>query len=477
MAPTTPSPPRLFLLPAEAGLESACVRLGPRGPGFRFSPRSAWLTFQLGGRRFSWVRDVAILGRGQAVAASGDGGEDGPDPGGGSAPEEGELFLVDLDAPAFRRHSAAAVAGAARKLDSMLRFWRDMPPLPTPEELERAAEARPFEFQEAEPEPSLPDLAEERLALEQEIRGEVLRARRVPPSRTALLVGLGLAFAASAAVGRLLGGRWTGAALGAAAGVAAASAALGALRLGLRALGEAEVRRRLGAEWAAREERSAAARRHDWGRWDLHRAQARAAWSGAEAERVDRVKRLLAGDLEAVRACLEATLADLDFPYPAACEVATDGETAFLLLDLPGVDAVIPPVKAEVDGELQVTEVEVDPAERDEAYGDHVAGVALLLARAAFASAPRLRKVKLAGYRQGPRAGAAKVEYLVEALVGRESAEVLDPAVVDPARFLEALPGAAPRTRGGLAPLPAPPWLSEGPGAYALPSPKAAYKN
>lgn len=472
-----PSTPRLFLLPARAGLESACVRLGPRREGFRFSPLGAWRTFGLGGRRYSWIRDVAILGRGprpeSSPAETAARGEEG----GGCAADSGgeacEYFRAGLDASLRRRHAAAAAAGAAQQLDSMLRFWRDMPSVPSGEELARAAEPRPFEF--PEPEPTLPDLAEERLVLEERLRAEVLPGREGPPPWVALLLGLLVALVAWAVLGFSYPNAWAVASAGAGLGLAAFAAALGALRRTWRHLGERELRRRLEAEWATRRERATAAWRFAWARWDLHRAQARVAWHGSEAERVARVRRLRGGDLEAVRGSLEATLADLDFPYEAACEVATDGDTAFVLLDLPGIDSIVSPVRAEVDAELAVTEVEVAPAERDVVYDEHVAGVALLVARAAFAAAPTLRKVQLAGYRQGPMAGSAPVEYVVETLVGRESLEALDPGAVDPASFLAALPGASGRAPGHPEPLPR--WLSEAFGAYPLPVPGATWKN
>jgi hypothetical protein len=451
--------------------------------GFRFSPESAWSTFGLGGRRYSWIRDVSILGRSaeppsaqSSRVLSREGRLAGEQAPGALGAGEQDLFQLILDAAPHRREAAAAVAGAAQQLDSMVRFWRDLPPLPTGAQLAEAAMARRFEF--AEPAPSPPDLAEERFAFEESLRAEILRQRRRPTVWPALLLGLSVALLAAAVLGMSWMAPWAGLGLGAVSGAATSAAVLAAGLRAWRRWGDGALRRRFQAEWATREERATAAWRYAWATWDLHRAEARVAWRGAEAERIARVRRLCGGDVEAVRGCLEATLADLDFPYPTACEFATDGETAFVLLDLPEVDSVVPPVRVEVDQELDVTTVEVGPAERHEAYREHVAGIALLIARAAFAAAPKLRKVQLAGYRQGPNADAAPVEYVVDVLIDRESAGKLDPAEVDPAAFLAGLPGAFPRSPSGLlAGLPAPPWLSEAFGAYALAAPGLAWKN
>jgi len=446
--------PRVFLLPAQAGPESVRVRLGPRPEGFRFSPDGAWATFGLPGRRYSWVRDISVLG-----------GEEAP---------EDRIFAPS--GASGRRDTAAAAAAAMQQLDSMLRFWRDMPPLPTSDELAEAERPRPFHFGERAPEP--PDVERERSLFERGAREAARRARACPADGPAALAGVGGLVVAG---GALLGaGVAPSIAVPVAilAGAAAAWAARAAAVRAARRWAERSAARRAAVEWAEREERLGAAWRYEWAEWDLRRAQARVGWHGAELERIGRVRRLRAGDPAAVRRCLEATLADLDFPYEAACEVATDGETAFLVLDVPQVDSVVPAARAEVDEDLEVREVPLGEGERQAAYAEHVAGVALLVARATFAAAPGLRRVQLAGYRQGAKAAQAPVEYLVDVAFDRERVESLDPLAVDPEAHLALLPGRFARARTSeLAPLPAPPWLSEAFGGDALGGARSPWKN
>ena len=457
--------PRLFLLPATAGLESTNVRLGPRGERFRFSTRSAWATFGLPGRRYSWIRDVSF----SAARLLGKEGKARPSLSG----RESEVLRLLRRAEEERRDAAAAAAGAMQQLDSMVHFWRDMPAVPSAGGLAEAAAARPFEFEEDPPCP--PDLGEERAAFEERVRSEVRCDRVRPGAWPAVLLGVGLSIAAGVAFAWLGAGALS-APLGALVGAATGAALLAATARASWWCRERSALRRLDAEWPVNEERASAAFRFAWAEWDLRRAQARVVWHAVELERVGRVRRLRAGDLDASRDCLEATLADLDFPYQAACEVATDGETAFLLVDLPPLDAVVPLTRAEVDEDLALAEVLIDEAQRHETYAEHVAGVALLLARAAFAASPRLRKVQLAGYRQGAEAGA--VEYVLDVLVDRESVVKLDPAKVDPDAYLTILPGRFQQCPNHeLAPLPPPPWLSQAFGAHALEAADAIWKN
>lgn len=461
--------------PAVARLETASLRLGPRGSGFRFSRRGAWGTFGLPGRRYAWIRDVSVVpgregaacGGGEARAAAGR-----PEPVDAAFRQgrERELVRQLQQGQDHRRESAAAAAAVMAQLDSMRHFWRDMPPVPTASELAEAELPQPFEFAEPPPRPPGPD--EGRASLEDRIAAEERNGRAAPAGGPPIAVGVSLGLLAALATG-------SGPLLAALAGVLVGAAAWAAARVAADRLSRrraaAAGRRRLEEEWRGHAERLAAAWRYAWAAWDLRRAQARVAWHAAELERIARVRRLRAGDPEASRACLEATLAELDLPYHATCELATRGDAAFLLVDLPDQDQVVPPVRAEVDEELTVTDVPLSAVERDEAYAEHVAGTSLLLARAAFAAVPALGRVRIAGYREG---GASAVEYVVDVEVDRESAARIDPARVDPDAYLAVLPGHFQETESyRLAPIPPPAWLAEAFGTYALAATAVAWKN
>jgi len=469
-------------MPAVAAAGTSTVRVGPRGEGFRFAEHGAFRTFGLSGRRYSWIREVSVVpgreGRGPArarraaLAAT-------PAAGAGDGlaaafqrERDDEILRQLEEGQAVRRETAAAVAAVMQQLESMIHFWRDMPPVPTPAELSRAEVPAAFEC--GEPAPRPPDMEEARAMLEARIASGV---RALAPDAPWLPLSLGASSAllAAAAVAALGEGPLLALSVAALAGVAAwgAGRAVGA-RLSRR-LQASEVRRRMAEQWPGRAEQLAAAWRYDWAAWDLRRAEERVAWHSAESERVERVRRLRAGDPAASRACLEATLADLDFPYRATLELAAAGDTAFLLVDLPDVDRVVPPARAEVDEDLAVTEVPVAALERNEAYAEHVAGTALLLARASFAAAPALRRVQIAGYREGPDSA---VEYVVDVSIDRESAARIDPARVDPDAYLAVLPGRFQETESyRLAPVPPPAWLAEAFGTYSLAVAAAAWKN
>jgi len=473
---------RPFILPAAHGLESASVRLGPRPMPFQFSPRSAWGVLGLRARRYSWIREVAVRAPPDADGADGDGREAGNDtgsvpvPGSGYPPEAGQAELMRrlLAGESRRRRAAADVAAAMQQMDSMLAFWRDMPPLPGEAELAAAELPRPFVFDELPPEPPGPE--DGRAELEDRIRDDVERHHAAPAAWTPALAGSGLA--AASGLGLALAGIDG---LPASLLALGSGGAVGALVLGMRRAlrrREAErlVRCRLAAEWPARQERAAAAWRFERNEWELRRAQARAGWKRAELERVARVRRIRAGEAGTARACLEATLSELDFPFRGSCEVALAGDVAYLLVDLPDPAEVVPPLRARVDEALEVEEVPVSPEEREEAYTELVAGVALLLGRTAFAAAPALRRALIAAWR--PSAATGGAEYLLDVEVDRAAVASFDPVTVDPDAYLAILPGRFhQREDHRLSALTPPAWLADTFGPLAAPATPATWKN
>jgi hypothetical protein len=455
-------------------VEVTRVRLGPRGEDFRFSATGAVATFGLPARRFSWVRDVAVhpgcvrteeepgpeeLGSVEDLdAALARGGVRSRVSGAPLPERQVEMLRTLLEGEERRRHAALEVAGLMRQLDSMVSFWRDMPPVPDEEQLARAAEARPFVFREEWPEPS--DPAVEREAARRAARSEATRTTPEPASWPAVVTGTlvaavtGVALAESPrfhpAVALLLG---------AAAGMAAAAMLLAAWRW--VSLGRAARRalERADAAWPAVAERQARAERSAREGWERRRDEAQSAWSAAEAERLERVRRLRAGDDAAAAEAVRAALEDLDFPAETRCHLATEGSHASLVVEMPDVDEVIPPIRAVVSVEFSVEEEQVPPAARNDAHAEYVAGVALLLARTALAAAPGIRTVRVAAHRR--TAGGAE-GWLLDAEVDRGGAAALDPATVDPRAFLAERPG---RFRQGLdrglSSLPPPAWLGE----------------
>lgn len=472
---------RPFILPAGHGLESASVRVGPRPMPFQFSPRAAWGVFGLRARRYSWIREFAVRAprEPEPGAAEREGTAIAPEhapPGSGATHEARRIEPVPAP-PASeprRRRVAADVAAAMQQLDSMLAFWRDMPPLPSASELAAAELPRPFEFDELPPEPPPPD--EGQAELEARIRADVARQRVAAPAWPSAVAAAGLVAASGLGCALAGTGPVAAALLAVGSGGALGGALLGARRARLRRAEEGLVRRRLAAEWPAHQERAAAAWRFERNEWELRRAQARAGWKRVELERIARARRIRAGDVAASRACLAATLADLDFPFAGTCEVALAGDVAYLLVDLPDPAEVVPPLRARVDEALDVEEVPVSPAERDEAYTELAAGVALLLGRAAFAAAPALRRALVAAWR--PSAGPGGAEYLLDVDIDRAAASSFDPATVDPDAYLAILPGRfQQREDHRLSALTPPAWLADAFGPLGVAAGPAVWKN
>jgi hypothetical protein len=477
--------PRVFILPAGGGLVSASVRLGPRSMPFHFSPASAWGVFCLRGRRYSWIREVSVRGprEGDGDHEAGEGLEAAlaaaasPAPGSARPLDTRQVELVRrlLASETRRRRAAADVAATMQQLDSMLQFWRDAPPVPDLAGLDAAELPRPFDFDELPP--GTPSPEEGRAELEARIRAELARRGAAPAAWVPGLAGAGLGGVAAGIWGATAGAGALPATLVALGSAGALGVLVRAAQRGLRRRREERlVRIRMDAEWPAQEERASAAWRFERCEWELRRAEARASWRRSELERIARARRLRAGDADAARACLEATLADLDFPFDATCEVAIASDVAYLAVGLPGLADVVPPVRVRVDDTLEVEEVPVSPSERDEAYAEFVAGVALLLGRSAFAAAPALRRALVAAWRPSPGSGAA--EYLLDVEVDRAAVAAFDPATVDPDAYLAILPGRFhQREDHRLSALPPPAWLSAAFGPLAAPVAPAGWRN
>jgi hypothetical protein len=216
---------------------------------------------------------------------------------------------------------------------------------------------------------------------------------------------------------------------------------------------------RVDAEWPGVVARQVRAERAARQGWEARRADAEVAWEASETARLESVGRLRSGDRAAVADAVRASLEDLDFPAETTCHVATEGARAWLVVEMPDVEEVIPPIRAVVSVEFAVDEEPVPPAARNDAHAEYVAGVTLLLARTVLSAAPGLGTVRVAARR---RSAEAREGWLLDVEVDRAGAAAVDPATVDPRTFLAERPG---RFRQGLdrglSPLPPPAWLVE----------------
>jgi hypothetical protein len=172
--------------------------------------------------------------------------------------------------------------------------------------------------------------------------------------------------------------------------------------------------------------------------------QAAAQWDVSERARVQWATRLVEGDVEALNETVGDTLSDLDFPFETMCRVGVpDAQTAYVLLDLPEIEDVVPENREEVLKDGRVREVRRSKQERQHDYAHLVAGLALMLARAGFSAGPTLASIHIAAYtqRRQPRTGVVRDDFVYEVRIDRDMAGQIDPADVDALALLTDLPG------------------------------------
>ena len=145
-------------------------------------------------------------------------------------------------------------------------------------------------------------------------------------------------------------------------------------------------------------------------------------WARHEEQRIVWLRRLLAGDVEAIHEAVMSSLQDIDFPFDTRAAVGLhDGASAFLALDLPEIEDVIPELRFRIlkNGSLKSSKRKAD--ERNLAYARLVAGLAILMAAVSFEAAPTLGSVAVAARTQRKRRGSAEVEdqYVYETRISR----------------------------------------------------------
>jgi hypothetical protein len=335
---------------------------------------------------------------------------------------------------AQRAAAAADVAQAEQRQHDLLNCWRAMNSLPPAAFYTSQCAPGPFAFDEPAPPPPIENQAwsthlEETTST---IRGEVKHPWTVIISgaliSAAVAGGLAVLFPNLAIAALLFG---TGVTLG-----------VGHVVRGvrIREVGEARAR----ASWPERW--SSVLRTHEE-EVRSHQArleQAAAQWDVSEHARVQWATRLIEGDVEALNETVGDTLSDLDFPFETICRVAvSDAQTAYVLLDLPEIEDVVPENRQQVLKDGRVREVRRSKPERQHDYAHLVAGLALMLSRAGFSAGPTLASMHIAAYtqRRQPRTGVVRDDFVYEVRIDRDRSAQFDPANVDALALLTELPG------------------------------------
>ncbi len=471
----------------------ASLSVGPRGASMTLSPHGARASFGLPGTGMSYStpmfrpqsgsRRRAPTG-GKPITSTAELMEAVQDPRStvvyrksGRRLSASQLGAVHRELARRESHAAAQVEvdRFEEDLKQIVESWREEIAVPTPEEVQRATLVRPF----VEPEPpAAPNYSVAEQTVRQRVTLEIVESHpRSFQSRLAwLLVFSGGASVLAALVLVLPLADW-----GLPSVIAWTGVLLVASFAALIAGHSAEGRYRRESE-----ERAEAAHATAWpperDRLRNEHADAveafrrevevvRARWDSSEAERVAWVMRLVNGDIAAVEEAVTESLGDLDFPFESDCSVGIEDErVAFVNLDLPEIEDVIPETKHKVlkSGEIRDTKRKAD--ERNSDYARLVCGLALAVAATAFAAAPTIQTVTVAAFTQRKRRGSNDAEdaYVYETRITRDTLMSLNTATID---SIAALSQCQTRLEWGTAfalkKIAAPSWASELPTASA----------
>ena len=188
-------------------------------------------------------------------------------------------------------------------------------------------------------------------------------------------------------------------------------------------------------------------------------------WNADENARVSWAKRLIGDDVEVLNKSVGDTLSNLAFPFETQCQVAVaDAHTAYVLLDLPEIEHVVPETRQQVLKDGRLRELGRSKQERQLDYAHLVAGLALMLARAGLTAGPTVATMYIAAYtqRRQSRTGVVRDDFVYDVKVDRGVAAEWDPARVDALAVLTQLPGRIDfRTGNDLKTIDPPTWAGE----------------
>ncbi|RKH54863.1 DUF4236 domain-containing protein [Corallococcus llansteffanensis] len=309
---------------------------------------------------------------------------------------------------------------------ALVNCWREMPTIPADAEYSAALSERPFEG----PAPLPPDEAHERQQLRIETDSSVRRERSKGAGVRWLIVGVIFYFVFRTVDNhsRNLFGE--------------ASSFIGMLAgVGIVVI--------LTSTWMRETKRIIAQRCEE--RWPDHwrtvqwayntACKEYAAWPERERMRVESLRRVVNGDVDAIEEAVSTCLESLDSPFETQARVEiVDRGQAYVLLDLPEIEDVIPEVKSRALANGSLKEVRRTKHERNTDYVNLVSGLALQLARSGFSAGPTLQSIHIAAYTQRRQKGTGTLrdEYVYEVAFERNAAARWSEATVDPIEVFNA---------------------------------------
>lgn len=173
-------------------------------------------------------------------------------------------------------------------------------------------------------------------------------------------------------------------------------------------------------------------------------ATAMEAWRLDRATLSDLVARLRRGEQHVVDVVLSQAFEALDFPFEAGVSFVVDGDRVLLQLDLPEIEDLVPETQGKALKSGEIRQIKRKKSDRQALYATAVAGVCLMVAGTALASAPSISTVVVAAYTQRKLRGSARIgdDYIIVKSVDRESLRVFDKRQGDPVQFLYGCSGA-----------------------------------
>ncbi len=131
---------------------------------------------------------------------------------------------------------------------------------------------------------------------------------------------------------------------------------------------------------------------------------ASAAWDESEGQRIDWVKKLLAGDLEEINHTVAEVLTGLQLPFKTHCDYfIEESRSVCLQVNLPEREDVIPCVTRKVLKDGSVRDERRTMAAQQTDYTLLAMGACLFLAAELFSYLPLALEIKVAAYTQRPR--------------------------------------------------------------------------
>lgn len=236
--------------------------------------------------------------------------------------------------------------------EDLLNMWRDLPPVPAPEEINSALQLRQLKSDSQPPSP--PDFEAEKRALIASIQTDLVS--RFPHCVLPR-------FAARRKARKLADDQWT--------------------------------RRRSEIESSYKKTVED---------YETKLDRAKTAWPQQEKTRIAKLQKIIDGDVVEMHNTAVQVIQSIKFAFDTACDIyLDDSRNIYVDLDLPEIEDVIPTHKKKALKNGRISEFGIAQINRNRDYFELVVGQGIFIAAHLFANLPTLMSVTVAGYTQRQR--------------------------------------------------------------------------